>query len=233
MFVLAGGFGTRLQSVLNGSPKALAMVSGKPFLALQIEHWLKHGVTSFVFLLHHKSELIIEFLKFEECNLLKDCKVQYLIEPKPMGTGGAICYAIKQLDFQGDFLIANADTWLGCGFDEMMKSSSPAILVVKSENVGRYGQILFNKRRIVTAFLEKRINSNPGWINAGMCRMNSIFFKEWDFQPFSLEHVTFPRLVSNKLLKAVILEADFIDIGVPDDYERFCKWIESGKAKWL
>ena len=89
MFVLAGGFGTRLQSVVE-VPKALAPVGDVPFLRLQIEHWIAQGLNSFVFLLHYQADLIINFLEIEKTSLLKDCEVQWLVEPKPMGTGGAI-----------------------------------------------------------------------------------------------------------------------------------------------
>jgi len=30
-------------------------------------------------------------------------------------------------------------------------------------------------------------------------------------------------------LRAIPLKTDFIDIGVPDDYHRFCRWIEAGR----
>jgi NDP-sugar pyrophosphorylase family protein len=230
LLVLAGGFGLRLQSVLDGAPKALAPVHGKPFLYYQIDHWIKQGISSFIFLLHHHSDLIIAFLKSEEDKLLKNCKIQYVYEPKPMGTGGAVAYAIKQLSLNGDFLLTNADTWLGFAVSEIMKMPSPAILVVKVKNVGRFGQVVYNEQRLVTEFIEKKINPDFGWINAGISRMNTIFFKEWDGQPFSLEHITYPQLALREILRAVDLNIDFIDIGVPDDYARFCRWVESGKT---
>ena len=79
LLVLAGGFGTRLQPILGESPKALAQVCGQPFLSLQIEQWLKEGVTSFIFLLHHHADLIIKYLKSEENKLLKGCNVKYIV----------------------------------------------------------------------------------------------------------------------------------------------------------
>lgn len=229
LFVLAGGFGTRLQCVLDGFPKALAPVNGTPFLFLQIENWLKQGIHSFVFLLHHHADLIIEFLKSEENKLLKNCKVQYLVEPNPMGTGGAVAYAINQLVFEGDFLLTNADTWLGSGIKEMEKASAPAMLVVRAENVGRYGGVVFDDGHKVTAFIEKRVNPNVGWINAGITLINTSIFNSWNGQPFSLERATYPQLVMNRSLSAVAVDTDFIDIGIPEDYARFCRWIESGQ----
>jgi len=221
LFVLAGGFGTRLQSVLNGLPKALAPINGKPFLYLQIKNWISQGCNSFVFLLHHEANQIIDFLAFEEQKLLKGCCVQYIVEPMPLDTGGAVAYAAKQLRLDGDFLLTNADTWLSSGFREMMLAHSPVILVVKVEDVGRYGEVLINGQNLITKFSEKNSKTTRGWINAGASRLSTGLFKDWDHQPFSLERITYPRLVLQKDLFAITIDAEFIDIGIPSEYERF------------
>ena len=62
LLVLAGGFGTRLKSVVNNVPKALAPVGSVPFLQLQIEHWYAQGIREFCFLLHHQADKIFTFL---------------------------------------------------------------------------------------------------------------------------------------------------------------------------
>ena len=54
LLVLAGGFGTRLQSVVTAVPKALAPIGNVPFLHLQIAHWKSQGVNSFLFLLQYR-----------------------------------------------------------------------------------------------------------------------------------------------------------------------------------
>ena len=46
---------------------------------------------------------------------------------------------------------------------------------------------------------------------------------------FSLEADIFPSIVNMGMLSAIEINTDFIDIGVPEDYLRFCRWIESGK----
>jgi NDP-sugar pyrophosphorylase family protein len=234
LLVLAGGFGTRLQSVLPDLPKPLAPVGGKPFLSLQIEQWINQGVRSFIFLLHHHADLIIEFLKNEQSDLLRDCQVQYIVEPSPMGTGGAIAYAIEKLVIKGDFLVTNADTWLGAGIRQMMEAHSPSILTVYMNDVGRYGEVIFNNQRHILAFTEKKFEgTNSGWINAGLYRMNVALFGRWNSQKFSLEEVAFPELVKINSLLAVPVSTKFIDIGIPKDYDQFCRWVESGKTVGL
>jgi len=144
LLVLAGGFGTRLQSALAGVPKALAPVGTVPFLRVQIESWIGQGIKSFVFLLHHQADLIIDFLEKERADpqgLLQACEVSWVIEPSPMGTGGALAYAVGQLGISGEFLVTNADTWLGTGMREVALVGSPTMAVVRVEDAGRYGSV--------------------------------------------------------------------------------------------
>lgn len=229
LLVLAGGFGTRLQSVLPGTPKALAPVGEAPFLALQLENWVAQGIRSFVFLLHHQADQITGFLDTVKNGLLKDCEVVSLVEPVPMDTGGAVAYAVRELGLDGDFLITNADTWLGSGIRELTASRAPAMAVTRLDDSSRYGQVQFDDSRRVMAFTEKNVLGAPGWINAGLCRLRADMFHNWDGVRFSLERQIFPELVQRGELRVVAIELDFIDIGIPEDYQRFCRWIEEGR----
>lgn len=229
LLVLAGGFGTRLKTAVADVPKALAPVGEIPFLQLQIEHWLAQGLREFTFLLHHQAEQIIAFLQAQKVGLLKDCQVDWLIEPVPMDTGGALAHAVNALDLNDNFLMTNADTWLGGGIREMIQSTAAAMAVVNLADVSRYGQVHFDHDLCVTAFAEKNGQCAAGWINAGLCHLNAELFKNWNGQPFSLERELFETLVQNRSLTAVLLQTDFIDIGVPADYHRFCRWVATGR----
>lgn len=233
LLVLAGGFGTRLKTVITDVPKALAPIGDVPFLQLQLEHWLAQGLREFTFLLHYQADQIIAFLQAHQVGLLKDCQVNWLIEPTPMDTGGAIAHAVKELGLTEDFLMTNADTWLGGGIHEMMQTAAPAMAVVNLADVSRYGQVHFDHAQRVTAFAEKNGQSAAGWINAGLSRLDAGLFRNWDGQPFSLERDLFATLVQNRRLTAVPLQTDFIDIGVPADYHRFCRWVVTGRQNPL
>lgn len=233
LLVLAGGFGTRLKGSIADVPKALAPIGDVPFLQLQLENWLAQGLREFTFLLHHKADQIVAFLQVQQERLLKGSQVEWLIEPVPMNTGGAIAHAVKTLNHKEEFLLTNADTWLGSGGREMMQSVAPAMAVINQPNVSRYGQVHFDRAQRVTAFAEKDGQCAAGWINAGLCHLNVELFENWDGQPFSLERDLFPTLVRKCLLTAVPLQADFIDIGVPADYRRFCRWIAAGRPNPL
>jgi D-glycero-alpha-D-manno-heptose 1-phosphate guanylyltransferase len=233
LLVLAGGFGTRLKAAIADVPKALAPIGDVPFLQLQLEHWWAQGLREFTFLLHHQADQIIAFLQAQKGGLLKNCQIDWLIEPVPMDTGGALAHAVKTLGLEDDFLMTNADTWLGGGVHEIMQSAAPAMAVLNLADVSRYGQVQFDHARRVTAFAEKNGQCAVGWINAGLCHLNAELFKNWDGQPFSLERDLFAALVQNQRLSAVPLQTDFIDIGVPADYHRFCRWVATGRQDQL
>ena len=228
LLVLAGGVGSRLRSAVADRPKALAPAAGKPFLALQMMQWRQQGVRDFVFLLHHQADQIIAFLEKAKREMTDACAVNWLIEPTPLDTGGAVAHAVRELNLDANFLVTNADTWLGTGVREVAKSNAPALGVVRRHDTGRYGQVRFNDRGQVTAFAEKSAEGGGGWINAGLCQLSPELFADWDGKPLSIERAMYPNWVAEGTLRAVPLVTEFIDIGIPEDYYRFCRWAEAG-----
>jgi NDP-sugar pyrophosphorylase family protein len=231
MLVLAGGYGSRLRDVVTDVPKPMAPIGPTPFLKLQIDNWHAQGLRDFTFLLHHRADQIIDFLEVMAADAELGCQFNWLFESTPMDTGGAIANAVKEFDLQHDFLIANADTWLSGGVRELMDSRSPAIAVVDLPDVSRYGRVYFNELGYITSFEEKNSLISSGWINAGLYRLSASLFRNWSGQPFSLERELFMQLAENLSLTAVPIQTDFIDIGVPDDYYRFCDWFKSSRQK--
>lgn len=230
LLVLAGGFGTRLRPAVSDVPKALAPVAGQPFLQYLIDAWLEQGLTQLTFLLHHQADLIEAFLEQQKATgRLADCEIRISCEPQALGTGGAVAYAVRQLGLTGSFLVTNADTWIGTGIARVSAAAMPAIGIVRVGNSERYGGVKVQQGKIVS-FEEKRDSAGPGWINAGLYHLHADLFRSWDGQPFSLERELFPKLVAAGQLHAAPLETEFIDIGIPDDYHRFSRWIDSEKS---
>src|SRR6185436_17007172 len=229
LLVLAGGFGTRLRSIVSEVPKPLAPVGGRPYLHHLIETWWEQGIMKLTFLLHHQADLIKAFLEQRKNETgLRIWQIVTLTEPRPLGTGGAVAYAIRQRHLEGSFLVANADTWLGTGIQEVWSAPVPAMGVVQVGNSERYGSVRIEQGRVV-AFQEKQNSVGPGWVNAGLYHLQAGWLDDWNGLPFSLERELFPKLAANGQLQAVPLETDFIDIGIPEDYFRFCRWIESDR----
>jgi len=231
LLVLAGGYGTRLRPLVSEVPKPLAPVSGKPFLYYLIKNWALQGVKDFRFLLHYEAnqiETLLNHLSF----LPEFAEIQFrsVVEHKPLGTGGAILNAIESFGISEAFLIANADTWLGSGIKRLSDETSPTIAAVKVPDIKRYGSIDFEDNRVIK-FLEKSEISGEGYINSGLCHLLPEIFDDFETGTyFSLEKEIFSKLTSSNQLRVIKLNESFIDIGIPEDYLRFCRWIDSGKS---
>ena len=227
LLILAGGFGTRLKTVVSDRPKPLAPIGEKPFLYFQIKSWKEQGFRSFVFLLHYQALQIVEYIKHEQrTSLLSDCEVQWIIEDKPLGTGGAVANAINFLKIEGQFIIVNADTWLESGLKRLVTSTSPTIALVSQENRGRYGQVVINSEYQVIHFKEKSNDNDSGLISTGCLKVHPEIFNLYFEKAISLEKEIIPELVDQGILSAIELKTRFIDIGIPEDYNRFCELID-------
>lgn len=230
LLILSGGFGTRLRPKIKNLPKALAPIGGKKFLDYQINNWISQGVTEFIFLLHYKANEIIEFVKNEKKRDLEKFNVQFSIEPEPLGTGGAIAFAIDTLNLNGDFICVNADTWIDDGLDTLNAANSPSIGLIEVQDCSRFGSVSFDIRKKITNFHEKNGEIRSGWVNSGMVKLNSRFFDQVINKSFSLEEHLYPKLIKQNLLSAVLLDSKFIDIGIPADYEKFIVLCQNKRA---
>ena len=91
--VLAGGFGTRLQSVVKEIAKPMALINDKPFLAYLIEYLKGFGINNVILSVRYKKESIQNYFNAS----YHDVTICYSEEETPLGTGGAIKKALQQL----------------------------------------------------------------------------------------------------------------------------------------
>lgn len=232
MLILAGGFGTRLQSAVSNVPKPMAPINGVPLLQLQLDHWINQGQRSFIFLLHHQSEIIIDFLVHRSRHYGPAVSIEWLVEDVPLGTGGSVSNVIIKKKLTGFVLIANADTWFECGLREMIRVEFPTIGVVKVKDTSRYGSVSLDQEGRIDRFVEKNLDlgaHQSGLINAGLYKLPTSAFNEIGRKAFSLEAKILPQLSESKVLRSLLMEGQFFDIGVPKDYYEFCRWLDLGK----
>lgn len=225
--VLAGGLGTRLGSVLGGLPKCLAPVAGRHFLALQLDALAAAGVARFVLSLGYGADAVMAVLP----ELRTRHAVDTVVEHERLGTGGAMLFAMDHAGLD-ECLITNGDTFLEGSLETMLQPldrSAGALLRVATVEVsdrGRFGGLAVANGRVLS-FVEKG-SSEPGPINAGMYRVARAAFG--DRMPgnfFSFEQDVMPSLVAAGAVAAASTGGAFIDIGVPDDYRRFCTRYEA------
>ena len=87
----------------------------------------------------------------------------------------------------------------------------------------RYGGVAFEGSGLVVGFTARGAEGS-GPINAGFYRLHRSAFDGWSVgSRFSLEADLLPGLVAAGAVTATPLDGSFIDIGVPEDYRRFCE----------
>ena len=222
LYVLAGGKGTRLSGEIGNLPKTLAPINGVPFLDIQLKNWISQGVQRISLLLYHKAESIIghvESIKTRN-NLYNKITVDYIVEPKELGTGGSIANLCTNLPTKNNVVICNADTWISNGITKIGRKSENTLAVKFVEDTARYGAVKISEGKI-TEFTEKNGFSLPGYVSVGLCSLNPSIFKSWNGEAFSLEKTTLPNLAKKHNLSALDIDCNFIDIGIPEDYHRF------------
>jgi D-glycero-alpha-D-manno-heptose 1-phosphate guanylyltransferase len=219
--ILAGGLGTRLRSVVEDTPKPMAPVAGRPFLSHQMAYWKKQGVTRFILSVGYLHEKIENYFS----NAFEGVPLTYVVEKSPLGTGGALLESLLRVA-DPNFLLLNGDTWLKGNLSAMRKfhlerASAFTLGVVSVRNNDRYNAVHFGADARVTAFQEP--NGKNSFINAGVYLIERNALLQMRFvrgQKFSLENDFLPVFCNEMKMHAFPVLGDFIDIGVPADYER-------------
>jgi D-glycero-alpha-D-manno-heptose 1-phosphate guanylyltransferase len=217
--VLAGGFGTRLASRLEGVPKPMAPVAGRPFLEILLTQLHRVGCSRVLLSVGHLHTVIQKHFGAA----FHGMSVDYLIEEDPLGTGGAIRLALAQAN-EDSVLALNGDTFLDANYADMMRFHSAeraavTIAVVHQPDIVRYGGVAVQGRRIV-AFEEKG-RSGPGWISAGAYVLNRNL--QWPrslAEKFSIEKDFFAPEIARLAPAAYEVDGYFLDIGIPKDLDR-------------
>lgn len=218
--ILAGGLGTRLRRAVPDLPKPLAPVAGRPFLD-HVLAWLSgQGVTHVVLAVSYQWEQIRDEFGTRSHGM----KIRYSIEEQPLGTGGAIAQAFQWLE-DDHALVINGDTWFPVDLAAMYTAhrSVAARLTMAVKHVpdcSRYGRVLFNRFGVVEGFAEKQAGV-PGWINGGCYCVARWLLEDYGVEPaFSLEQDILAAHVDSIHPLVHTSDAHFIDIGVPEDWQR-------------
>jgi D-glycero-alpha-D-manno-heptose 1-phosphate guanylyltransferase len=215
--VLAGGFGTRLRSVVSGVPKPMASVAGRPFLELLLSSLKSKGITRAILSVGYMSEAITSFFEKHPVGM----ELAYEVESKPLGTGGAIAAALRHATCDHVFVF-NGDTYLDLDLGlvaAMWPGDRTPIVVARSvPDAERFGKLEFADGRILH-FLGSG-QKGAGMVNAGCYMIPRNVFEDANFPDvFSFEQDFLSRRPPLSL-RAFVSSGQFIDIGVPEDFQR-------------
>ena len=225
-YILAGGLGTRLRSVVSDVPKPMAPIRGQPFLKLLLNFWIKQGITKFIISVGYLKEKVISFFGKEYNGI----SIEYFEEDTPLGTGGGLIILSKRL--KEDFIVINGDTFFDVSLlqlRELKKKKKAGIAMALFENneLNRYGQVIIDGISWIKDI--KQSNKNLSNLsNGGVYLMDPDIISENSHnfnQKCSLEKDILPYLIEKKhIVTGLKQNGKFLDIGIPEDYLRANKF---------
>ena len=221
--ILAGGLGTRLRSVVPDVPKPMAMVAGRPFLEHQLDYWNGQGIRRFVLSVGYRHEAIVDH--FGET--YHGARLEYVVEPEPLGTGGGLLLAAERLGGDEPFVLLNGDTYFAVDLAALdafaaARDADWCISLFRAEESGRYGAVAVSDDGRVTSLAAQPANRGQ-LASGGVYRVHprAVQAPPGSQTRVSLESEILPAaLAADQRVFAIELPGTFIDIGVPADLDR-------------
>ncbi len=223
--ILAGGFGTRLAHLLVDIPKPMIEVRAFPFLHYQLQYLKNQGVKKVILSVGYRSNSIENYFKNEYLGI----SIIYCKEDEPLGTGGAIKKALSYTQ-SNHVLVLNGDSFFPINLSKFFqfhvsKKSTCTLALKMLTHFDRYGTVEI-KNDAITQFYEKKKN-DEGLINGGIYLINKDSFLQYSLPiKFSMENDFFEKYCAQSIFFGYISDAYFIDIGIPEDYYKFCEDIK-------
>jgi D-glycero-alpha-D-manno-heptose 1-phosphate guanylyltransferase len=196
----------------------MAPVAGRPFLEIVLCSLATKGFTRVVLSLGYMAEKISGHFGTRFAGM----DVAYVVEEQPLGTGGAVRLALTQCE-RAPVFVLNGDTFLDLEAESIERlwlvHRRPIIVAREVPDTTRYGRLLVQEG-LVKGFTEKGI-AGPGLINAGCYVFDRAQLNDYPlYQPFSLETDFLAKAVTTMPVDVFVTQGQFIDIGVPEDYQR-------------
>lgn len=217
-FVLAGGLGTRLRSVVPDLPKVLATVRGRPFIHYVLDYLAEFGIRSVVLGTGYRADQVSDLLGDRYGGM----SLSYSTESEPLGTGGALRLALPQL--HGKHILAlNGDSFCPADLVAMWQAhqerrAAGSVLLVRVDDARQFGGVQTAEDDRIVGFSEKDPNAGGGWINAGVYLLSRDLVASLPGgRPVSLEREGFPGWLESGLF-GHRTDAPLLDIGTPESF---------------
>src|SRR5258707_11696814 len=221
--LLAGGKGTRLRPLTIHTPKPIVRIFERPFLHYQLD-LLKQvpEIDEVILSLNYQPRRIEEI--FGDGSDL-GMGIRYVVEPAPLGTGGAIRYAGETL--RESVVVFNGDILTEVDLKAVIalhreRNAKATIVLTPVENPSAYGLVETDAQGNVRRFLEKP-NADEitcDTINAGIYVLEPDTFDRIPKDtPWSIERSFFPSLIERReTFIGYVYRGYWIHIGTPEKY---------------
>ncbi len=232
--IIAGGLGTRLYPLTLAYPKSLIPLLDRPLVGYLLDLAARAGCERVVLAVGHLRDELRDWLMDEErqaegdrAHGLSAPQVSFAEEHEPLGTGGAVTNAVRQLNLSGPLLVLNGD---------IVTDLEPRSLLATHERGGALATLVgyqvpepksFGLLRVgdegrITSFQEK--SEHPGdppyVINAGIYYLDTAAVDMLAAREgaFSMEREFFPQLAHQGKLMVHRHGGFWSDVGTVESY---------------
>jgi len=219
IFLMAGGFGTRLKPLTDNCPKPLLKLGGKPILEIILERFISAGFHQFYISTHYMPEVIhAHFGDGSKWGV----DIHYVHEEKPLGTGGALGLLPANLP-DLPLIMMNGDVLTNVDMEELLnyhneQDAMCTMCVCEYEYQVPYGVIQSQGQR-VTKLVEKPIEKY--FVNAGIYVVSEALLKQVGHnQVIDMPTLIEQQMEKDELVSLFPLHEYWKDIGQIHDFNQ-------------
>ncbi len=219
VFLMAGGFGTRLRPLTNSCPKPMLAVGEQPILETILENFISYGFHSFFISVHYLAEKVKAY--FGDGSRW-GVTIEYVEEREPLGTAGALSLLPRDVVNQS-VIVMNGDILTKVNFEHLRRfhdeQEAAATVCVKEYDFQiPYGVISSDEHRI-TGIVEKPVQRF--FVGAGIYALSPGVIAGMESGVRLDMPDLLQRLVEqDKLVNMFPIHEYWLDVGRLDDYER-------------
>lgn len=225
VFLMAGGFGTRLRPLTNSCPKPMLKVGDKPILEKILLSFVEAGFYRFYISTHYMPEVIKEYFGTGE---KWGVQIQYTHEEKPLGTGGALGL-LPHDEIDLPLFVMNGDLLTSLNIHSFLEfhqsQNSVATMCVREyEHQIPYG-VVTSEGTAVKAMVEKPVQKF--FINAGIYLLDPELVKSVkQDQVIDMPTLLEQQIEHSKLVSMFPIHEYWLDIGRMDDFYKAQQEVE-------
>ena len=218
VFLMAGGFGTRLHPLTENTPKPLLKVGNRPILETIIDQFIDYGFHNFYISTHFKPELIRDHFKNR---YQQGVTIHFIHEDIPLGTAGSLGLLSDNLP-DLPIIIMNGDLLTGVNFEHLLdfhnNNNSEATMCVREYDFQvPYGVVDIDGCNI------REIKEKPVlkfFVNAGIYVLNKNLINKVDGESY-LDMTDFlEKELDSGGVNAFPIHEYWLDIGRMEEYEK-------------
>lgn len=219
VFLMAGGFGTRLQPLTDDCPKPMLKVGEKPILEIILQSFIQSGFVNFFISTHYLPEKIHDhFADGSKWGV----NITYVHEGTPLGTAGALGL-LPSSQSNLPIIMMNGDILTQVDFHHLLEchqqhNADATMCVRKYHYQIPYGVVQYDKNKI-TSIVEKP--KKHFFVNAGVYVISQALAKT----VYKNQRIDMTSLLEDKMnaggnVAMFPIHEYWLDIGRIEDYTR-------------